>query len=115
MLSHVTIGTADLARAKAFYDALIGALGIGCIVHEPEHRLVGYAEAPESTPQVYLTIPIDGWPASVGNGQTFAFLAKDRAAVRALLRGGVGRGRYQRGPARPQAALSPGLLRRLHA
>ena len=27
MLSHVTIGTNDLARAKAFYDPVIATLG----------------------------------------------------------------------------------------
>ena len=57
MLSHVTIGTNDLERAKAFYDAVIATLGIGCIAHD---GLVGYAEAPDSVPQVYLVRPIDG-------------------------------------------------------
>ena len=98
MLSHVTIGTNDLDRAKAFYDAVIGTLGIGCIAHEPEHGLAGYAETPMSTPQVYLTTPIDGRPATVGNGQTFAFLAKDRATVRAFHAAAVVAGGVCEGP-----------------
>ncbi|TVR95748.1 MAG: VOC family protein [Rhodospirillales bacterium] len=81
MLSHVTIGVADLGRAKAFYDRVIATLGIGCVVDEPEHGLVGYAETPTSGPQFYLIRPIDGRPAGAGNGQTFAFLAQDRATV----------------------------------
>jgi catechol 2,3-dioxygenase-like lactoylglutathione lyase family enzyme len=81
MLSHVTIGTADLARAKAFYDRVIATLGIGCIADEPAHGLVGYAEGPATVPQFYLVRPIDGRPAAVGNGQTIAFVAPDRATV----------------------------------
>ncbi|TVR82747.1 MAG: VOC family protein [Rhodospirillales bacterium] len=81
MLSHVTIGVADLGRAKAFYDRVIATLGIGCVVDEPDHGLVGYAESPTAAPQFYLIRPIDGQPAGVGNGQTFAFLAQDHATV----------------------------------
>ena len=84
MLSHVTIGTADLALAKAIYDLVIETLEIGCVADEPAHGLVGYAEGPATVPQFYLVRPIDGRPAAVGNGQTFAFVAKDRATVRAL-------------------------------
>jgi catechol 2,3-dioxygenase-like lactoylglutathione lyase family enzyme len=81
MLSHVTIGVADLARAKAFYDPLMTLLGVRCIAHEPEQGFVGYAVEPEAVPQLYLMRPIDGRPAAVGNGQTFAFVAPDRPTV----------------------------------
>jgi catechol 2,3-dioxygenase-like lactoylglutathione lyase family enzyme len=98
LLSHITIGTNDLDRAKAFYDAVIGTLGIGCVVHEPEHGLVGYAVTPVSTPQVYLTRPLDRRPASVGNGQTFAFVADDRATVRAFHAAALAAGGTCEGP-----------------
>ncbi|TVQ32463.1 MAG: VOC family protein [Geminicoccaceae bacterium] len=93
MLSHVTIGVGDLGRARAFYDALMQVLGIGRIVDEPEHGLVGYGHGPQAAPQFYLCRPLDGQPPSVGNGQTFAFLANDRTTVdrfhaRALAAGG---------------------------
>ena len=84
MLSHVTIGTNDLARAKAFYDPVIATLGIGCIADEPAHGLVGYATGPEVTPHVYLVRPIDGRRAAPGNGQPVAFVAQDHATVRAF-------------------------------
>lgn len=84
MLSHVTIGTNDLARAKAFYDRITAELHIPCIADEQANGLVGYAAGPETTPQVFLMRPIDGRPATIGNGQTFAFLARDRATVRAF-------------------------------
>jgi len=98
MLSHVTIGTNDLERAKAFYDAVIATLGIDCIAHEPDHGLVGYAEGPETVPQIYLTRPIDSRPASVGNGQTFAFVAPDRATVRAFHAAALAAGGTCEGP-----------------
>jgi len=98
MLSHVTIRTADLGRAEAFYAAVIGTLGIGCIVDEPGHGLVGYATAPDATPQVYLVRPIDGRPAAVGNGQTLAFVASDRATVRLLHATALAQGATCEGP-----------------
>ena len=98
MLSHVTIGTADLVRAKAFYDAVIATLGIACIADEPEHGLVGYAQGPETVPHFYLMRPIDGRPAAVGNGQTFAFVAPDRATVRAFHAAALAAGGTCEGP-----------------
>ena len=81
MLSHVTIGTNDLKRAKAFYDRVMAVLHIPCIADEAFNGLVGYGETQETTPHFYLMRPINGRPAKVGNGPTFAFLAKDRATV----------------------------------
>lgn len=106
MLSHVTIGTDDLERAKAFYDPVIATLEIGCIVHEPAHGLVGYAERPDAGPQFYLVRPIDGRPAGVGNGQTFAFVAPDRATVRAFHAAALAAGGRCEGP--------PGLRAHYH-
>ena len=31
MLDHVSIGVRDVAKAKAFYDAALGALGYRCL------------------------------------------------------------------------------------
>lgn len=84
MLSHVTIGSSDLDRAKAFYDALLPGLGLVCIADEREHGLFGYARAPKRTPQFWIMRPIDGAPCTIGNGSTFAFEAKTRAAVDAF-------------------------------
>ncbi len=85
---------------------MIATLGLGCIVDEPEHGLAGYAETPVATPQFYLMRPIDGRPASVGNGQTFAFEARDRATVHrfhetALANGATDEGAPGLRPAQP--------------
>lgn len=98
MLSHVTIGVADLERAAAFYDRIAGILGLGRVVDEPEHGLVGYAERGTATPQFFIVRPIDGRPAAAGNGQTFAFLAPDRAVVDRFHAEGLAAGGRDEGP-----------------
>jgi catechol 2,3-dioxygenase-like lactoylglutathione lyase family enzyme len=84
MLSHVTIGTTDLPRAMAFYDRVLGLLGIRRMETDMQHGLVGYFTAPETTPNFWVMRPLDGRPASVGNGVTVAFQAGDRATVDAV-------------------------------
>lgn len=108
MLSHVTIGTADLARAKAFYDAVLSTLGIRCIADEAAHGIIGYArsENPTRETSLWLMTPIDGRPAAVGNGQTFAFMAEDRATVRAFHTAALAAGGTCEGP--------PGLRAHYH-
>jgi len=68
MFSHVMIGTNDLTRARAFYDAALGALGIPAGVVD-RHRV--FWRTPGGVFSV--TVPIDGQPATVGNGGTIGF------------------------------------------
>ena len=80
MFSHVTIGSNDLERSGAFYDAVMKTLG-----HERFYTgdgIIGYGEP--TGDQTFVTSPFDGGPASVGNGTHIAFLAGDRAAVDAF-------------------------------
>jgi catechol 2,3-dioxygenase-like lactoylglutathione lyase family enzyme len=81
MFSHVTVGTADLARAIAFYDRVLTLLGLSRHEADFDRGQAGYALAPESTPQFWIMRPIDGGAASPGNGVTVAFEAPDRATV----------------------------------
>jgi catechol 2,3-dioxygenase-like lactoylglutathione lyase family enzyme len=82
MFSHVTVGTADLARAVAFYDAVLPLLGLRRHEFDEEAGLAGWAIDPAGTPQFFVIRPIDGRPANSGNGVTVAFEASDRALVR---------------------------------
>jgi catechol 2,3-dioxygenase-like lactoylglutathione lyase family enzyme len=68
MFSHIMIGTNDLARAKLFYDAVLGTLGVpaGWV---DKHRI--FWRTP--TGIFSVSLPIDGQPATVGNGSTFGF------------------------------------------
>jgi catechol 2,3-dioxygenase-like lactoylglutathione lyase family enzyme len=62
------IGTNDLDRAKTFYDAVLGTLGVAPGFVD-RHRI--WWRTPEGVFSV--SKPIDGQPATVGNGSTFGF------------------------------------------
>ena len=66
MFSHVMIGADDIDASKAFYDAALGALGVPAGVTDEWGRVI-YAH---DGGRFLLTKPIDGEPASHGNGST---------------------------------------------
>ena len=78
MFSHVTIGSNDVGRAKAFYDALLQPLGL--VRHMDYPNAVGYGPA-GGRPQLWVLNPLDKNAASVGNGITIGLEAPDRGAV----------------------------------
>jgi catechol 2,3-dioxygenase-like lactoylglutathione lyase family enzyme len=87
MFSHVMIGTNDLPRAQAFYDAVLGAIGIkpGAL---DRHRV--FWRTP--TGVFSVTLPIDGKPATVGNGGTIGFLCESPAQADAWHAAGLAHG-----------------------
>ena len=76
MLSHVSLGTNEAARAAAFYDPVLAVLGIRKICERDGSVDYGTAKTVFS-----LERPSDGRPASVGNGVHVAFDAGTRAQV----------------------------------
>ena len=70
IFTHVTVGTNDLARARNFYDKVLGALGY-------KHGSIWG----ESAPEFFVLKPANGLPANWGNGVTVSFVAPSRAAV----------------------------------
>ena len=82
MFSHVTVGSSDIARAKAFYDRTLTPLGIS-LVHE-EADALAYGRGAREVPWFWVLPPFDGRPAERGNGWHCAFLAPSRAAVDAF-------------------------------
>ena len=82
MFSHVMVGSSDIDRAKRFYDAVLGVLGAG----EAMRNL-------NSTGQTRLfyrhdggvfcvSEPLNGEPASFGNGGTIGFKCSSPEQVR---------------------------------
>ena len=70
MFSHIMIGTNDLTRAKTFYDAVLGVLGV------PAGRLDGNRVFYMTPTGVFaVTQPINGEPACHANGGTIGFAA----------------------------------------
>ena len=70
MFSHVMIGTNDLEKAKSFYDALLGTLGIPP-ARVDRHRIFYMTK----TGVFSVSKPIDGKPATFANGGTVGFAA----------------------------------------
>ncbi len=78
MIGYVTLGTRDLARGAAFYDAIAADMGVGRMMENEKFVAWG---TPGGAPGIGLTLPFDGQPATVGNGVMVALDAKDRAQV----------------------------------
>jgi catechol 2,3-dioxygenase-like lactoylglutathione lyase family enzyme len=78
MIGYVTLGTNDLARGAAFYDAIAAELGTGRMMEWDGAIAWG---TPGGGAGVALMRPFDGNAASVGNGVMVAFEAKDEAQV----------------------------------
>jgi catechol 2,3-dioxygenase-like lactoylglutathione lyase family enzyme len=68
MFSHVMVGVNDLDRAKKFYDAVLGTLGVGPGFVD-RHRIFWMTP----TGVFAASLPIDGNSATVGNGSTVGF------------------------------------------
>lgn len=87
MFSHVMIGTNNLEKAKAFYDKVLGTLGVppGFV---DRHR-VFY----KSSGGVFsVSIPIDGKPATTANGGTVGFACSSPEQADAWHAAGIANG-----------------------
>jgi catechol 2,3-dioxygenase-like lactoylglutathione lyase family enzyme len=92
MFSYVSLGTRDLTRAKAFYDAALAPLGIPRIDdYDPDGTSAAWG-TDDPGPHLWITKPFDGQPATVGNGTMVSFLAETRAAVDAFHRAALAHG-----------------------
>ena len=78
MIGYVTVGTADLARAAKFYDAIAAELGTGRMMEVPTGIAWG---TPGGGTGIAAMTPFDGNAATVGNGVMIAFDANDAAQV----------------------------------
>jgi catechol 2,3-dioxygenase-like lactoylglutathione lyase family enzyme len=65
MISYVTLGTNDIARAAHFYDAIAADMGTGRMMEADNYIAWG---TPGGGAGVAVMRPFDGNAASVGNG-----------------------------------------------
>jgi catechol 2,3-dioxygenase-like lactoylglutathione lyase family enzyme len=87
MFSHIMVGTNDLEKAKKFYDGVMGALGMKPAAIDG-HRM--FYRTPACS--FCVTKPIDGKPASVGNGGTIGFACSTPAQADAWHAAGIANG-----------------------
>ena len=88
MFSHVMVGANDVQQAKVFYDAVLGALGHDPGVIDDKGRCFYFTKSGIFA----ITKPIDGEPASHGNGSTVGFAAASPAAADAWHAAGLAHG-----------------------
>ena len=77
-LGYVMMGTNDLARAAAFYDALLGRLGASRF--NESARGISWTFG-RGTTSLSLVVPENGLPATVGNGVMVALGVANRSEV----------------------------------
>jgi catechol 2,3-dioxygenase-like lactoylglutathione lyase family enzyme len=85
MIGYVTLGTNDIAKARVFYDALLGSIGASRIM-EFGDDLGGFTMWGTSwdQPGVAVTSPYDKGTATAGNGNMTALTLDTRGKVDAL-------------------------------
>ena len=78
-LSHVSLGTNDYPKAKAFYDAVLATVQIRCVM---DYELgAGYGR---KFPEFWIQQPYDGGKATSGNGVHVCFTAQTIEEVQAF-------------------------------
>jgi catechol 2,3-dioxygenase-like lactoylglutathione lyase family enzyme len=87
MFSHVILGVTDLEKSKTFYDALLGTLGIGPGIANKNRY---FYRTP--TGNFGISTPINGEPATHGNGSTIGFKMESPEQADAFHTAGVQNG-----------------------
>jgi catechol 2,3-dioxygenase-like lactoylglutathione lyase family enzyme len=87
MFSHIMLGVSDLEASRKFYDAMLGTLGISPGVANKNRYFYR-----NSTGTFAITTPINGEPATHGNGSTIGFLAQSAEQCDAFHAAGVANG-----------------------
>ena len=84
MIGYVTLGTDDLDRARAFYDALFATIGAKRLMQlDEQHGFTMYGKD-LARPSVVLVRPRDGKDATTGNGSMVALAMRSREQVDAF-------------------------------
>ena len=99
MIGYVTLGTNDLPRAAAFYDALLAEVGAKRTMEFERGIVWGVAL---DKPSLGIMKPFDGNPAAVGNGVMVALVADSREMVDRVYKKALELGGKDEGPAGPR-------------
>lgn len=88
MFSHITLGSNDIARSKAFYDATLGVLGCPPATPNAQNRLFYRHDGGV----LMLTTPLNGQPATGANGGTVGFTMHSPEQVETWHKAGLANG-----------------------
>ena len=76
IVSHISIGTNRFEQATTFYDTVLATLNCRRIMAHEDAVAYG-----RKFPEFWVQTPIDGQPATLGNGTHFGFIATSREQV----------------------------------
>ncbi|TXD98449.1 VOC family protein [Psychrobacter frigidicola] len=88
IFTHVAVGTNDLKRARTFYDSVLDTLGLKRVADLGDNGAIWGKDSPS----FFVMKPVNGEPATVGNGVTVSFDAASRAVVDAFHAAGLSAG-----------------------
>ena len=103
MIQSYRVGTNDIGKARAFYDATFAALGGGKAV-TPDTMAMAMYKLPDG-PAFIVGPAADGQPATSANGGTILLTADDEAAVDAWYAAGMANGGSCEGEPGPRAQI----------
>lgn len=98
MFTHFMIGSNDVEKSRAFYDAALGALGIAAGKQVPNRVYYRIGDTGFGVGK-----PANGEPATYANGGTIGLAAKDVDAVNAFHAAGLASGGTCDGEPGPRA------------
>jgi catechol 2,3-dioxygenase-like lactoylglutathione lyase family enzyme len=88
MFSHVMVGANNIEASKKFYDSVLGTLGIAPGKADPKGRV--WYSSPDGL--FAISKPINGQPASCGNGSTIGFSASSPQQIEEWHAAGIANG-----------------------
>ena len=103
MLSNVVLGSNDMVKSCAFYDAVLATIGMRRVMELAPAVIYGV-----DAPAIIVRPPLNGDPATFANGGTVGLAAPSRAAVDAWHDAALAHGGSCEGPPGPRA-LAGGL------
>ena len=116
MIGYATLGTNDIERSAAFYDALLAVIGAERFMEEDGY-FIAWATSPEQ-PALSISVPFDKNPASIGNGSMIALMMEtpeqvDQFYKKAIELGGIDEGKPGFRPEEADSGFYAGYFRDL--
>lgn len=100
MIGYVTLGTNDIKRAAAFYDALLGEIGAKRAMDFDSFIMWG---TKPGAPGLCVIKPHDKQAATIGNGVMVALAVDSKEKVDKLYKKAIELGAKDEGPAGPRS------------
>ena len=88
MIGYITLGTNNLDKSRAYYDALLGELGAKRLMELEENGFTLYG-IDMATPSIAITEPFNGEAAQPGNGNMVALQMQEREQVDSFYQKGL--------------------------